>query len=64
MMCRKPTSLTTVSVTELGLEAGFSTPDILQAMLAHASITAVQFTVQGTKVIPGENHKCDILSPT
>lgn len=50
-----------VSVTEVGLEARFSTHDILQAMLAHTSITAVQFTVQGTEVTPGENHKCDIL---
>lgn len=53
--------LTTVFVTEVRLEAGFSTRDILQAMLAHTSVTAVQFTVQGAEVIPGENHKCDFL---
>lgn len=47
-------------MTELRLEAGFSTHDILQAMLAHASIRAVQ----GSEVTPGENHKCDILPPS
>lgn len=49
--------LTMVSVTELGLEAGFSTHDILQAMLARTSITAVQFTDQGIEVIPGEKSE-------
>lgn len=50
-----------VSVTEVGLGAGFSTHHLLQAMLAHTSITAAQFTVQGTKVILGENPKYDII---
>lgn len=46
--------LTMVSATELRLQAGFSTHDIL---LAHTSIRAVQ----GSEVIPGENRKRDIL---
>lgn len=42
--------LTTVSVTEVGLEAEFSTRDILQAMLAHTH------KVQQVKSQQGQEH--------
>lgn len=45
-----------VSVTQGGLEAGLSTHDILQAVLAQLFIKTIHFTVQGkgNKATPGE----------
>lgn len=52
-----------VSVTQEGLEAGFSTHDILQAVLAQLFIKAIHFTVQGKGKgnTRRKNHKDNIL---